>query len=134
MKKTKKLILLSSILFGVVFTSCKKKLIVSLPQVSLESVAYYGLDSVIGKGRIVSTGGDDITAEGFMYSTNPDFNNYPPQVSANGSPAFSAIIPATHYVTYYFKAFATNSKGTAYSNVIKYTVPPPPPATAPCTL
>lgn len=104
----------------------------SLPQVSLLSVTYFGLDSVTAQGRIISTGGDDVTAEGFMYSTNPDFTGYAPQILAQGTPTFGKVIPATHYQTYYFKAFATNSK--AYSNVIKYKVPPPPPATAPCVL
>ena len=136
MKKTNKFFIASFVIIACVsttFLSCKK--VVSLPQVSVESISYYGLDTVIGKGKIISTGNGDITAEGFMCSTNPDFSNYSPQIGANGTQAsFSTLIPATHYLTYYFKAYATNSKGTAYSSVVKFTVPPPPPATAPCTL
>jgi hypothetical protein len=108
--------------------------VVTMPQVSLDPITYYGLDTVMVKATIVSTGNGSIATEGFICSTNPNFSGYPPAITASGSPSFSSLIHAIHYDTYYFKAFATNSAGTAYSSVIEYTVPPPPPATAPCIL
>ncbi len=127
---------LSVMFVCIIFASCRKKIITTTapPKVSLSSVAYYGLDTVIAKATILSNGGGEISAEGFICSTNPDFSGYPSQISAYGTTNFSSLIPAKHYVTYYFKAFATNSNGTSYSNVIKFTVPPPASATAPCTL
>ncbi len=117
------------------FFSCiKKPAPVVLPQVGISSVSYEGLDTVTAKGFVISTGNSEIMAEGFIYTTNPDFSGSVIQIPAYGSPGFGALIHAMHYTAYYFKAFATNSKGTAYSNAVKYTVPAPPPATAPCTL
>lgn len=107
---------------------------VALPQVTLQSVTYAGLDSVIAKGKITSTESGEISAFGLLYSDNPNFNSAPQVQFSTSQISFSTIVSATHYKTYYFKAFATNSRGTGYSNVIQYTVPAPPPATAPCTL
>jgi len=138
MKKTNpfSIVLILSVGLCVIFFSCIKKPtpIAVLPQVGLGPITYYSLDTVMAKATIISTGNAHITSEGFICSTNPNFGGYPPQIIASGSPNFSSLIHAIHYTTYYFKAFATNSVGTAYSNVIEYTVPPPPPATATCTL
>jgi|GEM_PF-1378237 hypothetical protein len=126
--------LLAIIIVCIIFYSCKRTILVSLPQVSLESVTYAGLDSVIVKGKITSTNSGQIESFGLLYSTNPNFSAAPQILLNTSQSSFSTIVNATHYKTYYFKAVAANSRGTGYSNVIQYTVPAPPPATAPCTL
>ncbi|HXU26159.1 MAG TPA: hypothetical protein VN698_02925 [Bacteroidia bacterium] len=135
MKKLKLTFMVSLLGFiCIIFFSCKRKIIVVLPHVSVESVTYAGLDSVMVKGKITSNGGGEITVFGLLYDTNPNLNSAPQIPVNNSQTSFSVIVSATHYKTYYFKAFATNSSGTGYSNVIQYMVPAPPPATAPCTL
>jgi hypothetical protein len=126
--------LLAIICICAIFFSCRKRIIVVLPHVTIESVNYSGLDSVIVKGKITSDGGGEISSFGLSYGTNPNLSSAQQTQFSNSQTSFSVIVSATHYKTYYFKAFVTNSSGTGYSNVIQYTVPAPPPATAPCTL
>ena len=134
MKKLNLIFVFVLISISSVFFSCRRQVIVVLPHVSIGSVTYAGLDSVLVKGTITSTGGGEITGFGLIYGTNPNLNAAPQIPFSNSQTSFSVIVSATHYKTYYFKVFATNSSGTAYSSVIQYTVPAPPPATAPCTL
>src|ERR1700757_499620 len=127
-------LLLTIICICTIFFSCRRAIIVVVPHVSIESVNYWGLDSVIVKGKITSTGGGEISSFGLSYGTNPNLTLAQQIQFSTSQTSFSTIVSATHYQTYYFKAFVTNSSGTGYSNVIQFTVPAPPPATAPCTL
>jgi len=79
-------------------------------------------------GEITSTGGSSITAKGFVWSRNPN-----PTLADNidtGSfsrvnivDSFSTLLwdSFSYNSTYYFRAYATNSAGTAYGNQITIT-------------
>ena len=74
---------------------------------------------------ISSNGGADVTSRGFVYNTtgNPSIDNYDGKTSnGNGNGEYidstKNLLPQTKY---FLKAYATNSVGTAYSNVIEFT-------------
>lgn len=118
-------------------SSCKKKKFDdALPVVTIESVEMVGLDNVVVTGNISSAGADDIEYCGFAFSKSPSFDILSNQVLIEGNTKghFHATVHADHDSTYYFKAFAANGLGYKVSNVLRYTVPVPPPVVAPCTL
>ncbi len=124
--------LLAFVSASIIFFSCNKSH--ALPQVVIDSITYAGIDSVTVKGRITSTGGGEIKSFGLLYSTNPGFTGASQVSLYTGQTSFATIAHATHDQTYYFKALASNSKGTNYSNIVSLVIPDPPAATAPCTL
>ena len=74
-------------------------------------------------GDIITEGGAAVTARGICWSTNPN-----PSISDNvtadgvGSGSFISIISGlTSGTTYYIRAYATNSVGTGYGNVLSFT-------------
>ncbi len=138
MKKTSFISIVLLLLFGSTsFYSCKKKTFDdALPQITLVSATVSNLDSVLLVANITSAGANALEYCGFAYSANPSFSVLNRQVlfQATGTGKFQAVVPAIHDSTYYFKAFAANGFGYNVSNVIKYTVPTPAPAIAPCTL
>lgn len=83
-------------------------------------------------GDITSNGVSLITKRGICWSTSPEPTIALPtktveNVTGSGTgtfhTSFSSLVPAT---TYYVKAYATNSKGTAYGNLHIFTTPQPP--------
>jgi len=75
-------------------------------------------------GDVISDGGATVTARGFLYGTSE--NNLTEDVqSGNGTGSFSANLTAlTSGTAYYYKAYATNSEGTAYGEVLSFTTLP----------
>ncbi|MDP4819438.1 MAG: formylglycine-generating enzyme family protein, partial [Saprospiraceae bacterium] len=78
--------------------------------------------SAISGGNVVSDGGAAITARGVVWSTAPS-----PTVADNvttdgtGTGIFaSTLLPLTPVTTYYVRAYATNSIGTAYGNEVSF--------------
>ena len=106
-----------------------------MPQVILESINVFGVDSVILTGKVTSIGSSNIEHAGFEFSTNSSFSGTPTTVLLNGAlTTFSAVVHANNNSVYYFKAIAINGQGEGSSGVLKYTVQMPAPETAPCTL
>ena len=73
-------------------------------------------------GNITSDGGAEITARGVCYSTteNPTVDDTK-VASGSGVGEFSCNLTGlTFNTTYYVRAYATNSKGTAYGNQITF--------------
>jgi hypothetical protein len=72
-------------------------------------------------GNVISDGGAAVTARGFMYGTSA--NNLLQTVqSGSGTGSFTASLTGlTSSTTYYYKAYATNSEGTAYGEVLSFT-------------
>lgn len=70
---------------------------------------------------ITDDGGADVTARGFYYGLSPENLAYQ-AVSDVTTNSFSAIVtPLDANTTYYYKAYATNSAGTAIGDVVSFT-------------
>lgn len=108
-------------LFFTAIGACKKEED-TFPEV-LASVTANAMTSVtssaaIGGGKIIDDGGSTVTDRGVCYSTTSDPTLSNSFVSAGGGASdfscnISGLQPNT---TYYLRAYAINSKGTAYSS------------------
>ena len=94
----------------------------TLPTISTNNISSVSTTTAVSGGNISSNGGDSVTARGVCFGTssNPTLLNNVVNCG-NGSGTFSAnltnLLPDT---TYYLRAFATNSLGTAYGNQISF--------------
>ncbi len=80
----------------------------------------------ISGGTITSDGGSAITAKGICYNTapNPTLANFK-LTAGSGTNSFSANITGlVANTTYYIRAYATNTAGTAYGNEVVFTTLP----------
>ena len=98
----------------------------SLPLVQTENVTSVGITQVQVEGSVSYNGEAFITARGFCYNTNgnPNLSDNTLQVgsgSGNFGASISHLIPNT---TYYIRAYATNSAGTAYGQILNFTTLP----------
>lgn len=100
-------------------------LAVSPPTVITENIINIGITTATGGGNIISDGGSNVTARGVVWSTTQN-----PTVTANlgittngtGIGSFTSNITGlSDGVTYYVRAYATNSIGTAYGNQVSFT-------------
>lgn len=93
----------------------------TVPQVTLTAGEEYAYT-----GALVDDGGMDVTARGFKYATTAGVANNASatDVAIADGEDFATVIPATgHNVTYYVVAYATNEKGTSYSDELSFTMP-----------
>jgi hypothetical protein len=77
------------------------------------------------KGMIHKTGGKDITHYGFRWGTSQGLDQ---EETLSGTidtnkPFSTTIAGLKEGVTYYYRAFAVNAKGTAYGDIKSFTVP-----------
>lgn len=97
--------------------------LVTKPVVRTEPVSDLTNITVVFTGTVINDGGDSIVALGFIWGTQPalDTNdNHLP--AAAGSGAFSYRLTGLSVSSsYYYRAYATNSKGTAYGEEIQFT-------------
>jgi hypothetical protein len=127
--KNKILTLLSCIL---IFFSCEKESSTSpsssstnavIPTVSTSVASNITTNSVSTGGNVTDDGGADITERGICWSTskNPSTSDNK-QSSGTGKGTFNVNISNLQENTVYFaRAYAKNSKGTAYGNEISFT-------------
>ncbi len=100
-----------------------------LPTVTTAAITELTSNTAIGGGNILSTGGAPITARGVVWSkaNTPAINTANRTTDGIGAGSFisnlSGLLPGT---TYFVRAYATNSAGTAYGNEIKIIIPIPP--------
>jgi len=97
-----------------------------LPTLTTTSASSITTTSAISGGNISNDGGETITARGICYTTtsNPTILNNK-VASGTGTGSFIATIAGlTQGTTYYVRAYATNSKGTAYGNNLSFTTSP----------
>ena len=115
----KKYFVLIAVVCGILF-SCKPE--PQLPSVGTHPVTEVTSESAVCSGMITDSGNAEITAKGFCWSTNQN-----PTLNDNVTTELSRIEPAfDHFTatirnlkdstTYYVRAFATNSVGTAYGS------------------
>ena len=79
-------------------------------------------------GNITSDGGAQVTVRGVCWSTatNPDITNSLTSDGTGIGPFVSNITGLMPNTTYYVRAYATNSSGTAYGNEVIFTTMPIP--------
>ncbi|MBR5028122.1 MAG: T9SS type A sorting domain-containing protein, partial [Bacteroidales bacterium] len=76
-------------------------------------------------GTVVSDGGSHVILRGVCFDTVPNTTIYGPILYVSGGTGNFSVYPnnLVSGTTYYFRAFATNSVGTAYGNQVVFTVP-----------
>jgi hypothetical protein len=100
---------------------CSKEdsLEVALPVVSTLDVTGITSTTAVCGGSITSDGGSDITARGICWNTTPDpiVADYKSNDGSLGTGSYACnLYNLTGNTTYYVRAYATNSKGTAYGD------------------
>lgn len=112
---------------GTSYGAVKTFLTLSMPRVSTDSVIGVTASTAICYGNVASAGGTVITNRGFCYSTsqNPSISNstvVPATANSTGTYACSLTGLASG-TTYYVRAYATNSVGTAYGVQMMFVTP-----------
>lgn len=94
-----------------------------LPELTTTAATNIGTTSAIGGGTVTSNGGGTIIELGVCYDTIPGPTIADEKTSAAVvQTSFSAFINNLNSgTTYYVRAYATNSAGTAYGNEINFT-------------
>jgi len=125
MAKKRALQAFSLFLIGVIIASinsCSKEIKIVLPQLSTVLTSEISSVSATSGGNITNDGGADVISRGVCWSTNQDPTTADSKtVDGNGSGVYSSsltgLLPGT---TYYLKAYAVNSLGTAYGNQLQF--------------
>lgn len=94
-----------------------------LPVLSTTSASETTSNSTITGGNITDDGGAPITARGVCWATtsSPSINNNKTTEGTGTGSFASTITELTPLTTYYIRAYATNSAGTAYGNELTVT-------------
>ncbi len=89
---------------------------ITLPTVSTNPVSSITQDSAVCGGNVTSDGGAAVTARGVCWSkaANPTIYHSKTDDGSGLGSFTSYITPLDRAVTYYVRAYATNSKGTSY--------------------
>ena len=117
-------ILISIAIFSTV--SCKNNPSESkpaeIPTLTTTTITNISGNSAISGGTISSDGGAAITARGVCWSTNqnPTINDNKTNEGTGTGIFTSNISNLTAGTTYYVKAYATNSEGTGYGNLLSF--------------
>jgi gingipain R len=95
----------------------------TVPTVSTTAISSITSSSATGGGNVTADGGATVTARGICYSTsqNPTTSS---SIVASGSGTGTFIANITGLAastTYYVRAYATNSAGTAYGTQVSFT-------------
>jgi hypothetical protein len=103
--------------------SCKKDILKIIPTITSTSVTNITAISATFSSEITSDGGSSVITRGFCWSTNlnPTIED---NIITNGTGMgnFSSTITGLNSgITYYLRAYAVNSVGTAYSNKATFT-------------
>jgi hypothetical protein len=96
---------------------------VVVPTITTTSISNITGTTASGGGNVTSDGGASVTARGVCWSTstNPTTANSK-TTDGTGTGSFtSSLTGLTRDVTYYVRAYATNSAGTAYGNQVSFT-------------
>ena len=94
----------------------------SLPTITTSTASNIIQNEAVSGGNVVSNGGSAVTQRGVCWSTNPSptlIDNS--KASGNGLGSFTtALSGLSSNTSYYVRAYATNSQGTAYGNQISF--------------
>jgi len=110
-------------------TSCKPK--PSLAVVTTASVTGTTQTTATSGGNVTSDGNAEVTARGVCWGTsqNPTTGSSKTSDGAGTGAFTSSITGLTPGTTYYVRAYATNSEGTAYGSEVSFSSNPVLPAT-----
>ena len=99
-----------------------------LPEVITHEVTDFNHFYAMGGGEVVANGGLDIIRRGICYSTSHNPTIYSNMLTAGGGMGEFECRMTYLYgsTTYYVRAFASNSAGTAYGNEVTFTTSPHP--------
>lgn len=107
------------------FSSCKKDDVddKNIPVLSTTKVTKITQTTAMTGGNITDDGGASITTRGVCWSTsqNPTINDSKTEDGKGAGSFTSSITGSEPNTTYYVRAYATNSEGTGYSNIISFT-------------
>ena len=101
----------------------------SLPEVMCYFASAISTNSLSFSNEVLNDGGSSVTVRGLCYNTSPN----PTLLNSKTVDGFgvgtytSTVTNLTRGTTYFAKAYATNSNGTAYSQQAISTTPPDPP-------
>ncbi|MBR4584810.1 MAG: hypothetical protein IKO34_13515, partial [Bacteroidales bacterium] len=94
---------------------------ITAPAVQTNAASSISMTGATLNGNVTADGGATVTARGFVYGTSASNLSQNVQ-SGSGTGSFTkALTGLTHSTTYYYKAYATNSAGTAYGEVKQFT-------------
>jgi len=115
-------VLLAGLFFSLLF-SCKKEEVKVVPIVVASSVVNITETTAVCGGEISSDGGADVTSRGVCWSLNANPTTSDKKtIDGVGKGTFnSSITGLTPGGTYYLRAYAGNSVGTAYSSQVIFT-------------
>lgn len=124
-----KKIALKSVIFLIAITvlySCasENNVVKTVPQLTTNNITNITLTTASSGGNITSDGGDAVTARGIVWNTAtaPTVNLSTKTSDGTGIGDFSSsitnLVPSN---TYFVRAYATNSVGTAYGNELSFT-------------
>ena len=97
---------------------------ISAPSLSTANVSNVTSSTAISGGNISSNGGASVTARGVCWSTsqNPNVSLSTKTTNGSGTGSFTSSITGLQSgTTYYVRAYATNSQGTAYGSELSFT-------------
>jgi uncharacterized protein (TIGR02145 family) len=123
MKTNFNLIGILSLGLSIAISSCKKEEPVQLATLTTSAITSITGTTSISGGDISNSGGGDITARGVVWSTSPNpttANNSTSNGSGIGNYT-SDLTGLTANTSYYLRAYAINSAGTAYGNQLSFT-------------
>jgi hypothetical protein len=95
-----------------------------IPTVTTTAISLITGCTALSGGAVTSNGGAFLTARGICWSTSPNptiANNFLQDTYAALGSFSSSITGLTLNTTYYVRAYATNSAGTAYGNELSFT-------------
>ena len=95
-----------------------------LPTITTGEATEVAISSAFVNGNVTSDGGASVTERGVCWATteNPTISDNKNFSSSNGIGEFTILLTnLSAGTTYYARAYATNSEGTAYGNVVTFT-------------
>ena len=98
-----------------------------IPEVTTSQISNIKADAATGGGEVTADGNATVTARGLCWSTtqNPTISDAHSSDGAGVGVFVSTLSNLHPNTTYYVRAYATNSIGTAYGNEVSFTTPFP---------
>lgn len=100
--------------------------VLTKPVISTTSISQITTTTAISGGNIASDGGASITSRGVCWNTtgNPTISDAKTSDGGGIGSFTSSITGLTSNTTYFVRAYATNSQGTAYGSHVSFTTSP----------
>lgn len=98
-----------------------------LPTITTAAITNINSTIATGGGEVTSDGNAEVTARGIVWSqtANPTISSSGKTTDGTGTGSFTSSLSAlTAEVTYFVRAYATNSEGTAYGSEVSFTTYP----------